>query len=67
MSGVAPELEENVLGDFFGRSGLLEDAQEEAVDNARMAVVELLEGAHILLKKTVHKHRVGRHFVVRRW
>src|SRR5713226_4666424 len=67
LSGVAPELEENVLGDFFGRSGLLEDAQQEAVDETRMAVVELLEGAHILLKKTVHKNRVGRQLVVRRW
>src|SRR6266571_8966532 len=31
-----------------------------------MAVVGLLEGAHILLKKPLHKRRVRRHFVIRR-
>src|SRR5260370_39698805 len=38
LTGIAPELEENVLGHFFGRPCLLQDAEQEAVDKARMAV-----------------------------
>ena len=66
MRGVAPELQENVLDDFFGRSRLLEDAQNQAVNGAGMTIVELLKGVHVLMKKPAHQRRVERHFGVRR-
>jgi hypothetical protein len=61
--GIAPKLQENVLDDFFRRGRLLQDAQDKRVNGARMAVVELLEGAHVLPKKALHQRRVARHFV----
>ena len=66
MCGIAPELQENVLHDLFGGPGLLQDSQNEAIDGAGMAIVKLLEGAHIPLKKPVHQRHVERHFGVRR-
>jgi len=40
----------------------LHDTRQQLVDNARMAVVALLESVHILLAKPLRKRRVGRHF-----
>src|SRR5580692_12489993 len=62
LIGVAPELKKNVLNDFFGRGGLLENTQNQAVDEARVAVVELFKGAHVFLQKARQQRRVERHF-----
>ena len=53
---------DRMFDDFFGGSCLLQNALNESVDGAGMAVIKLLEGAHILLKKPAHERRVGRHF-----
>jgi hypothetical protein len=50
------------LDDFFRGGRLLEDAQNECVYMARVAVIELLEGVHILPKKALHQLRIERHF-----
>jgi hypothetical protein len=60
--GVPPKLQENVLNDLFRCGRLLENAQDECVHMARVAVVEMLEGVHVLPKKALHQRRVERHF-----
>src|SRR5215813_2150064 len=60
--GIAPELQENVLDDFFRRGCLLEDSQDQGVNGARMAIVELLERVHVPAKKVLHQRSVRRHF-----
>src|SRR5580658_5876214 len=62
LIGVAPELKENILNDFFGGGCLLENAQNQAVDEARVAIVKLFKGAHVFLKKARQQRRVERHF-----
>src|SRR5215813_4777887 len=57
--GVAPEQQEYILYHFFRGAGVLQDAQNKAVYRPRMAVVELLERAHVLLKKPVYERRIG--------
>jgi hypothetical protein len=59
---IAPELEKDILDDFFGGRSLLENAQHQAVDEARVAVVELFKGAHVSVKKARQQRRVRRHF-----
>jgi len=59
---VAPKLEENILHDFFGGRSVLQDTQDQAVDEARVAVIELFEGAHVFLKEAQQQRRVWRHF-----
>src|SRR5262249_12455732 len=46
-TGVTPELQENVLYNLFGRGTLLQDAENQRINNARMAIVELFERAHV--------------------
>jgi hypothetical protein len=60
-------LQENVLHDFFGGSGLLDDAEDQAINQARVAVIELFEGGHIPLQKAAHQRGVVRRFVVLLW
>jgi hypothetical protein len=67
LRSIAAKLQENVLHDFLGRSLLLLDAQNQGIDAAGMAIVKLLKGAHIFLKKPMHKRRVRQNFGDRRW
>jgi hypothetical protein len=48
---VTPELEEDILNDFFGGRSLLKNAQDQGIDEARVAIVKLFKGAHVFLKK----------------
>ena len=54
LAGIAPQLEENILHDFLGRRGLLQDAQNQRINDAGMPVVELFESAHVPVKKLDH-------------
>jgi len=65
--GVAPELQEDVLNDFFSRAGLLDNAEYQSVNEAAIAVVESFKGAHIPLQKLPDKSGVGRVSVVGLW
>ncbi len=58
------ELEESVLGGPLRPSLPVARYQQQAVDHARIAVVELLESAHILLEKPPRKCRIGRHVAI---
>src|SRR5690242_2355722 len=44
---VSPELEEDVLDDFFGGGCMLDNSQDQAVHETRVAIVELFKGAHV--------------------
>ena len=37
------------------------------INEARVAVVELFEGAHVSLKKQTHQRSVGRRFAIIHW
>ena len=60
--GVTPELEKDVLHDFLGGGGVLDDAQNQAVDEARVAIIELFKGAHVFFEKAQQERRIWRHF-----
>ena len=62
LTGVAPELKEDILDNFFRGGSLLENAQDQAVDEARVAVVKLFKGAHVFVKKARRQRRIKRHF-----
>src|SRR5262249_47541499 len=59
--GIPPELKENVLDDFFRSRRLLQDAEDQPINNARVAIVEFLECSHVALQKPLRQRRVKRH------
>src|SRR5262249_21493851 len=58
---VAPQLEKDILYHFFGGRSLLQDAQNQTIDDAGMAVGEVLKSAHVPLQKPLYQRRVRRH------
>ena len=60
----APELQKNVLHDFFGRRGMLGDAQNQGIHRPAVAVVEGLESAGVALQNAFHQDSVGRLFAL---
>src|SRR5277367_4027898 len=49
LRGIAPKLEKYVLNHFFGSTSLLHHAQNQAINEAAVAIVELFKSAHIPL------------------
>src|SRR5262249_50432915 len=61
VRSVAPQVGKDILYHFFGGRSLLQDAQNQTIDDAGMAVVEFLKGAHVPLQKPLYQRRVRRH------
>src|SRR5580700_8393288 len=60
----APELQKNVLHDFFRRGGMLGDPQNKGIHRPAIAVVESLESGGVALQDAFHQGSIGRLFAL---
>ena len=57
-SGKAPHLDENILGDFFGRLVASGDAESQAEDHPSITVIQFAQGSTLRLGNLAHQSRV---------